>query len=75
MHAIEILAESSILYQTPGFAPIYTENGITIENPAVGFPHLMLSASCSEEDAGLLGEACLWSHGDINANLSALDNE
>lgn len=63
------------MIQTPGFVPIYTEDGTTVKNPAVGYPHSMFAVSCSEENAGLAGEACFWAHGDINANITILDNE
>lgn len=65
----------SILYAVPGSTPTYTEDGITRENPAVGYSNVMLASSCSEEDAGLFGKACLWAHGDLDANMTAMDNE
>ncbi|KAG4080041.1 hypothetical protein HA402_006353 [Bradysia odoriphaga] len=74
-HAFEIAAQSSLVRDTPGFVPIYTENGNTVKNPAVGFPHLMFAASCSEASAGLGGPSCFWAHGDINSNMTILDND
>ncbi|XP_037029702.1 L-gulonolactone oxidase 5-like isoform X2 [Bradysia coprophila] len=75
LHAFEIAAQSSLVRDTPGFVPIYTEDGITVENPAVGFPHSMFAASCSEANAGLGGPSCFWAHGDINSNITIVDNE
>ncbi|KAJ6649986.1 L-gulonolactone oxidase 5 [Pseudolycoriella hygida] len=75
VHAIEILAKSSLFAQTPGFVPIYSEDGVLLQNPAIGFPNEMLSSVCSEENSGLTGKACVWAHGDLHANLTALDNE
>lgn len=69
------MAKSSLVLDTPGFVPIYTENGYSVENPAVGYPHSMFSAFCDENDAGYSGISCFWAHGDINANLTILDNE
>lgn len=75
MHSFEILTESGIWTQTPGVVPIYTEDGFSVKNPAVGYPHQMYSSVCSENSAGLLGTACLWAHGDIHSNITVLDNE
>lgn len=61
--------------QVPDMIPIYTEDTIFLKNPAVGFPHLMFGPVCSEEDAGFAGVACFWAHGDINSNITILDNE
>lgn len=74
-HGFEITAAASLLVETPGFVPIYTEDGTSVENPAVGYPHSMFAAFCSEDDAGLSGTACFWAHGDIDANITIVDNE
>lgn len=74
-HAFEFITESSLWIQTPGSVPIYTEDGVLVQNPAIGDPHLMFSPVCSEDSAGLLGTACFWAHGDLNANITVLDNE
>ena len=66
---------SSLVTQIPGFAPMYTEDGTIAINPAVGYAHKMFATFCSEEDAGLDGQACFWAHGDIKANLTSLDTE
>lgn len=74
-HLFEIMGESSLLIQTPGFVPIYTEDGTLVKNPAVGYPHSMFASFCSEENAGFSGTSCFWAHGDINSNTTILDNE
>ncbi len=71
--AFEIMAKSSLLVQTPGFTPIYTEDGISVKNPAVGYPHSMFAASCTEDSVGFAGQSCFWAHGDIDANMTVLD--
>lgn len=75
MHAIELIAQLSLVAQAPGLVPIYTEDGKLVENPAIGYPHSMLAATCSEEDAGLTNTACLWAHEDIDSSMVALDVE
>lgn len=71
----EIITELALVNQTPGFVPIYTEDGSLVQNPAVGYPHSMLATICSEKNAGLLGQACFWAHGEIKSNITVLDNE
>ena len=75
LHAIEFLLQLALWTQLPDFVPIYTENGLTVKNPAVGYPHKMFSPICSETSKGLLGEACVWAHRHINSNITILDNE
>lgn len=74
-HIFEIIAESSVTVQTPTIVPIYSEDGITVKNPAVGYAHSMLATVCSEENAGLLGKACFYAHGELKSNITVLDNE
>ncbi|XP_037042731.1 probable L-gulonolactone oxidase 6 [Bradysia coprophila] len=71
----ELISLAHVVSQTPGLTPFYSENGIFVNNPAVGYPSDMLAAVCSEENAGLLGKACLWAHGDLKSNMTGLDNE
>lgn len=75
MRAIELIAQLSLVAQAPGLVPIYTEDGIFVENPAIGYPDSMLASTCSEEDAGLAKTACLWAHEDIGSSMAALDVE
>lgn len=75
LHVIEFLLELTLWIQTPDFVPIYTEDGLFVKNPAIGFPHEMFSPICSEVSTNILGEACVWAHGHLNANITVLDNE
>lgn len=61
--------------QTLLFPPIYTEDGTIVSNPAVGYAHSMLAAVCSEENAGLLDQACFFAHGETGSNITVVDNE
>lgn len=72
---MEFLLELSLYVQTPDFVPIYTTDGAFVRNPAVGYPTQMFSPICSEEPTNLLGEACVWAHGNIHSNITLLDNE
>lgn len=65
----------SLVEQTPDFAPIYTEDGILVKNPSIGYCGLMFAPVCTDESNGILGVACPWAHGDINSNITLLDNE
>ncbi len=44
-----------------------------VKNPAVGYPHSMFAASCTEDSVGFSGQSCFWAHGDIDANMTVLD--
>lgn len=71
----EIISQFSLTIQTPAFVPIYTEDGVFVRNPAVGYPHSMLATLCSEKNAGLFGKACFWAHGELGSNITIVDNE
>ncbi|XP_037041553.1 L-gulonolactone oxidase-like isoform X1 [Bradysia coprophila] len=75
LRAIEFLVEFSLWSHVPGFVPIFTEDRLSVQNPAVGFAQPMLSTICSEDSNNNFGEACAWCHGHINANITLLDNE
>lgn len=65
--------KSTLLQNTPLFVPIYTEDGINVENPAVGYYDRMLAPTCRDGPTPD-GLTCLWSH--VNApNILILDNE
>lgn len=53
--------------------PIYTENGHTIEMPAVGYYDVMFAPICYDTPQGVFEEACAWDHGPNN--MTVLDNE
>lgn len=65
--------KSSLVEQTPEMLPIYTEDGSTVQNPAVGYAHLISSSICSDSPQGSKGAACADSHG--ADSLTTLDNE
>lgn len=69
-----MMAKASLVHTT-NIIPIYTEDDIFLENPAVGYPHSMLATFCKEYNAGFSGVSCFWSHGDLNSNMTVLDNE
>ncbi|XP_037041555.1 L-gulono-1,4-lactone dehydrogenase-like isoform X3 [Bradysia coprophila] len=75
LHVMEFLLASSLWTQTMSYVPIYTEDGVYVQNPAIGFPQSMLSTTCSEDSNRFLGEACPWAHGHINANMTLLDSK
>lgn len=65
--------ELALVQQVPFWVPIYTENGITIQNPAVGYYDVMFAPVCYDTPQGLDGRACIWDHGPNNVTI--LDNE
>lgn len=65
--------KSSLVEQTPGMAPILTEDGSTVQNPAVGYPHSILSPICSGIPQGPHKAACTDSHG--TDSITTLDYE
>lgn len=73
LHVLEYYTQLSLLIQTPNFAPIYTEDEFTVQNPAVGMYDLMFAPICYDDERGPLQAACVWAHGD-NA-ITILDNE
>lgn len=75
LRGMESLVQSSLWKQTTSFVPIYTEDGFSVQNPAIGYAQPMLSTICSENANNIFGEACPWCHGHINANITLLDNE
>jgi len=62
---------STLHKQTQLFVPIFTEDGDTVTNPAVGYYDLMTAPTCRENGSQQL--KCLWSHQGFN--LTILDNE
>lgn len=54
-------------------APIFTEDGVTTINPAVGFAHKISSPICFGKPQGPNGAACPDSQGDNS--ITTLDNE
>lgn len=57
----------------PDWVPIYANKQGSFENPSVGYYDLMFAPICYDDPQGVLGLACVWSHG---ANsITFLDNE
>lgn len=71
---MEYYLESVLLVKAPDYVPIYTEDGYTLKMPAVGYYDLMFSPICYD-DPDVLGLACPWDHGNVNGNVTVLDNE
>lgn len=61
------------MVQTPLWVPIYTEDGLIVQNPATGYYDKMFAPICLDKPQGRLREACVWSHN--NNNITILDNE
>jgi hypothetical protein len=70
----EGLTKSSLIEETPGFVPIYTEDGSSVSNPAVGNYDEMFAPTCREDETPD-GLECPWAHGKVGSNLTLLDNE
>lgn len=70
---IEDFLKSSLIVQTPECPPIYTEDGSTVKNPAVGFSNKMSSRICYNNPKDTLAAACPNSHGENS--LTSLDTE
>ncbi len=60
LHVLEYYLELALLIKIPDFVPIYTEDGIKVQNPAVGYYDLMFAPTCYDEPQGILGAACPW---------------
>jgi len=71
LFVLERYAMNSLLKNTPLFVPIYTEDGRTVVNPAVGYYDLMFAPTC--RDDGQTDLQCVWAHPGFN--LTILDNE
>jgi len=69
LNLVQALLQATLLETVPDFAPIYTENGITVKMPAVGFYHRMFAPICHEHGFS----QCPWFHGPFN--ITQLDNE
>lgn len=53
-YILQALSKLSLFEEVPGRSPIFTENGKTMCNPAIGFSHRMTSNRCN---------VCAWDHG------------
>lgn len=73
LNAIAFFMKSSLVEQTPEMAPIYTVDGSTVQNPAVGYPHSISSPICDGKPQGPHKAACPDSHG--TDSITTLDYE
>lgn len=63
LNIIALITKSSLVERTPEVAPVYTEDGTTVLNPAVGYSHLISTSICSDSPQGPNQAACIGSHG------------
>jgi len=73
LHILEYYLELALLIKIPDFVPIYTEDGIKAQNPAVGYYDLMFAPICYDEPQGFLGAACPWASQENGVTF--VDNE
>jgi len=69
MNFLQYISFLALFKTIPDIQPIYTENNLLVQNPAVGYYHQMSSVSCM--DTGWI--QCPWAHGENGAR--SLDNE
>jgi len=69
LNVVQAYTLEALLRNMPDFVPIYTYDGITVANPAVGYYNRMFAPTCNS--TGVL--QCPWFHGPNN--LTQLDNE
>lgn len=70
---LEYYLELALLIKIPDFVPIYTEDGIKVQNPSVGYYDLMFAPICYDEPQGILGATCPWA--DYQNGITFVDNE
>lgn len=73
LYVFSYFTRVALLQQAPLWVPIYTEDGYTTLNPAVGYYDVMFAPICYDNPTGPLGEACIWDHGPNN--ITIVDNE
>lgn len=66
--------QTTLWTTVPDFVPIYTEDGVTVVNPAVGYYDKMFAPVCND-GPGNGPLQCAWGHGNVHANITILDNE
>ncbi len=65
--------ELALLIKVPDWVPIYATQQGKFENPAVGYYDEMFAPICHDDPQGILGTACVWSHGEDS--ITIVDNE
>ncbi|KAG4068841.1 hypothetical protein HA402_004989 [Bradysia odoriphaga] len=73
LHLFEYLMELVLLVPVPDFVPIYATQQGRFKNPSVGYYDEMFAPICHDDPQGILGTACIWSHG--SNSMTILDNE
>lgn len=73
MHVLEYFLELALLMPLPDWVPIYATQQGVFQNPAVGYYDEMIAPICHSEPQGILGTACVWSHG--GNSVTILDHE
>lgn len=73
LHIFEYYLELALLIKVPDFVPIFTENGLTVQNPAIGYYDLMFAPICYDKPKGFLATACPWP--DNDNGVTFVDNE
>ncbi|OXA60733.1 L-gulonolactone oxidase [Folsomia candida] len=73
--SVQVVTQKTLTSQVPDFVPIYTEDGKTVLNPAVGYYDKMFAPICSDTSTKMSSLQCLFSHGNVYANITILDNE
>jgi len=63
----EEYSQHSLYQYVLGKPPIYTENGKTMANPAIGFSHRLLTSSCTIDKES--PAACVWSNGKLSIHV------
>lgn len=75
INTAQAYTQSTLLRTTPDFVPIYTYDGYTVANPAVGYYDKMFAPVCNEGPTSFSRLQCFYAHGNVNANITILDNE
>jgi hypothetical protein len=69
LNIIQAYSMRTLYTKVPDYVPIFTEDGSSVQNPAVGFPHRMLAATC--KNTGWY--QCPWLH--MPEDQHYVDNE
>ncbi|XP_037034050.1 L-gulonolactone oxidase-like [Bradysia coprophila] len=73
LHLFEYFMELVLFLPIPDWVPIYATQQGRFKNPSVGYYDEMFAPICYNEPQGILGTACIWSHG--SNSITILDNE
>ncbi|KAJ6648570.1 L-gulonolactone oxidase 5, partial [Pseudolycoriella hygida] len=73
LHLMEFFLELALVLPVPYYVPIYANQQGIFRNPAIGYYDEMLAPVCHDKPQGILGAACVWSHG--SNKMTLLNNE